>query len=170
MPHALLHLWGLLQCFWWCFIRWWCFIICCCLFLLCLTWWALILLALDGSGLDEMIVASLLFEQLGKVGFTVEDAIQSSIGWWSNGTAPMRTLEAGFVVGFSLYSHLIRHRWRWWSCNVDLNLDGKLAFRLSTTAGKEANLLQWIRCFMTSGTFVLGPTEHGRDFARGPRL
>lgn len=59
-----------------------------------------------GSMFEEVIVASLLFEQLSKVVLAVEDSIESSIGRWGEGTTPMRAPEAAFMIGLSFYSHL----------------------------------------------------------------
>lgn len=61
---------------------------------------------LHGGRLDEVVIASLLLEELCEVGLAVQNAIQSGVGWWSQEAAPMGAPEARLMIRCSLHSQL----------------------------------------------------------------
>ena len=115
---------------------------------------------LHWSSLVESAVAASLPEQLSKVRLAVEDSIKSGIGWGCEEATPMRTPEAWFMVKFSLHRHL--------SQNVKKKSNDPHPHEMRRNL--IIYLLKWVYGFLTQGAFVLGPREHGGEFAGSPRL
>lgn len=101
----------------------------CCLCWFCCCWLYLLhFIFLHWSCLGEIVIATLLLEQLGEVGLAVKKSIKCSIGWWGEEASPMCTPKAWFVVKLTFHSQLFQWIYSflaWWTFFLSPREEGR---------------------------------------------